>query len=240
MKRLLDKVCVVTGGAKGIGQAVAELFADEGAKVIALDVIELDYTKDNVEHMYLDVSDTAATKDIFEKIVEKYGKIDVLVNNAGITRDSLTAKMTDEMWNVVLNVNLKGMFNMVRYVGPHMQENGQGSIVQVSSIVGEYGNVGQANYAAAKAGVHGLTQTWAKEFARRGAQVRVNTISPGNIDTDMIKTVPEHILESMKQQIMLKRVGQPLELAKAVLFLASDDSSYITGINLSVNGGMKL
>lgn len=240
MKKLQDKIVLVTGGSKGIGQAICELFAEEGAKVVALDVIDLQYSKENVAFMHLNVADAQACKSVFEAVIAQYGKIDVLINNAGITRDAMTAKMTDEMWHLVLDVNLKGMFNLVRYVGPHMQENGKGSIVQISSIVGEYGNIGQANYAAAKAGIHGLTQSWAKEFARKGAQVRVNTISPGNIATDILKTVPEHIIQDLVSKITLKRPGQPLELAKAALFLASDDSSYITGINLSVNGGMKM
>lgn len=240
MKKLQNRVALVTGGSKGIGQAVCELFADEGATVIALDVIPMQFEKANVHWMQLNVADAQACKDVFTTIVDTYGKIDVLINNAGITRDAMTPKMTDEMWNVVLDVNLKGMFNLVRYIGPHMEMNGKGSIVQIASIVGEYGNIGQANYAAAKAGIHGLTQTWAKEFARKGAQVRVNTISPGNIATDILKTVPEAMLKEMVSKITLKRAGQPEELARTVLFLASDDSSYVTGINLSVNGGMKL
>ncbi len=240
MKKLENRVAIVTGGAKGIGQAICELFADEGAKVIALDMMELQYQKENVEWMKLNVADAQGCKDVFEKIVAKYGKIDVLVNNAGLTRDAMTPKMTDEMWNLVLDVDLKGVFNLTRYVGPHMEMNGKGSIISISSIVGEYGNIGQANYAAAKAGIHGLTQTWAKEFARKGAQVRVNTISPGNIATDILKTIPEDMMKAMVSKITLKRVGQPIELAKTALFLASDDSSYVTGINLSVNGGMRL
>lgn len=240
MKKLQDRVAIVTGGAKGIGQAVCELFADEGAKVVALDMIELQYEKENVEYMKLNVADPVACREVFEKVVAKYGKIDVLINNAGITKDALTAKMTDEMWNLVMDVNLKGMFNLVRYVGPHMQENGKGSIVCVASIVGEFGNIGQANYVATKSAMYGLTKTWAKEFARRGAQVRVNAISPGNIATDILKTIPEAILKDIVSKISLKRPGQPEELAKAVLFLASDDSSYVTGINLSVNGGMAM
>lgn len=240
MKKLQDRVAVVTGGAKGIGQAICELFADEGAKVVALDMIELQYEKENVEYMKLNVADPTACKEVFEKVVAKYGKIDVLINNAGITKDALTAKMTDEMWNLVFDVNIKGIFNLVRYVGPHMQENGKGSIVSIASIVGEYGNIGQANYSATKSAIYGLTKTWAKEFARRGAQVRVNAISPGNIATDILKTIPEAILKDIVSKIALKRSGEPMELAKAALFLASDDSSFVTGINLSVNGGMTM
>ena len=148
--------------------------------------------------------------------------------------------MTEEMWDLVINVNLKGLFNIAQLVGPHMMENGAGSIINIASIVGEYGNVGQTNYAATKAGVIGMTKTWAKEFARKGAKVRVNSVAPGYINTDMMKTVPEKVLDNMRAKTMLGRLGEPEEIANAVLFLASDESSYITGHNLSVNGGMRL
>ncbi len=240
MGRLQGKVAVVTGGAKGLGQAMAELFAQEGAKVVALDMADLTYANPNVEGMKLNVADGAACKEVFEKIVAKYGKIDVLVNNAGITRDAMTSRMTDEQWDLVIGVNLKGVFNLTRYVGPHMEANGKGSIISISSIVGEYGNIGQANYAATKAGIYGLTKTWAKEFSRKGAQVRVNCISPGYTLTDIVKTVPENLLKAFAEQTMLKRLGQPEDIAKAALFLACDDSAYITAHNLSVNGGMRL
>lgn len=240
MGRLEGRVAVITGGAKGLGQAMAELFASEGAQVVALDMIELTYQHKNVEGMILNVTDGVACKTVYEKIVDKYGRIDVLVNNAGITRDSMTAKMTDDMWDAVIAVNLKGIFNLTRYVGPHMEANGKGSIISISSIVGEYGNVGQANYAATKSAIYGLTKTWAKEFSRKGAQVRVNCISPGYTLTDIVKTVPEHLLKSFADQTMLKRLGQPEDIAKAALFFASDDSAYITAHNLSVNGGMRL
>ena len=148
--------------------------------------------------------------------------------------------MTEEMWDLVINVNLKGLFNIAQLVGPYMMENGAGSIINIASIVGEYGNVGQTNYAATKAGVIGMTKTWAKEFARKGAKVRVNSVAPGYINTDMMKTVPEKVLDNMRAKTMLGRLGEPEEIANAVLFLASDESSYITGHNLSVNGGMRL
>jgi len=141
---------------------------------------------------------------------------------------------------LVMNVNLKGVFNLTKHFGLHMMMNGYGSIINISSVVGEYGNIGQANYAATKAGVIGLTKTWAKEYARKGANVRVNAIAPGYIMTDMLKTVPEELLEKFAKMTMLKRLGEPVEIAKAALFLASDESSYITGHTLSVNGGMRL
>lgn len=238
--RLEGKVAIVTGGAKGIGMCAAIRLAEEGAKVIATDMAELSYQHDNVEGMILNVTDVDACTKVFEDIVAKYGKIDILVNNAGITQDSLTAKMSDDQWNKVIDVNLKGVFNVTRLVGPHMVANKAGSIINISSVVGEYGNIGQANYAATKAGVIGMTKTWAKEFARKGEQVRVNAIAPGYVMTDILKTVPQDLLDQFAALTMLKRLGQPEEIANAILFLASDEASYVTGHVLSVNGGMRL
>lgn len=238
--RLENKVAVITGAAKGIGGEMAKLFSAEGAKVIAIDMADLSYTADNVEAYKLNITDVQACKEFFDYAVAKYGKIDILVNNAGITRDAMTRKMTDEMWDAVINVNLKGVFNLTRYIGPHMEETGGGSIISISSVVGEYGNIGQANYAATKAGVIGLTKTWAKEFARKGVPVRVNAIAPGYVMTDILKTVPQDLLDKFSKLTMLGRLGQPEEIAKAALFLASDDASYVTGHVLSVNGGMRL
>lgn len=238
--RLEHKVAVVTGGAKGLGMEMAKLFALEGATVIAADMSELSYEQEGVVGYHLNVADSAACKAFYDDIINQYGKIDILVNNAGITRDAMTRKMTDEQWDMVIDVNLKGVFNLVRHIGPQMETNGGGSIINISSVVGEYGNIGQANYSATKAGVIGLTKTWAKEFARKGVPVRVNAIAPGYIMTDILKTVPEELLQQFAQLTMLKRLGQPEEIAKAALFLASDESSYITGHTLSVNGGMRL
>ncbi len=238
--RLAGKVAVVTGGAKGLGMEMAKLFAKEGAQVVAADMSELSFEAERVEGMLLNVANSEACKAFYSAVIEKYGKIDILVNNAGITRDSMTRKMSDEQWDLVIDVNLKGVFNLVRYVGPQMEEIGGGSIINISSVVGEYGNIGQANYSATKAGVLGLTKTWAKEFARKGVPVRVNAIAPGYIMTDILKTVPEDLLQQFAQLTMLKRLGQPEEIANAALFLASDESSYITGHTLSVNGGMRL
>ncbi len=240
MNRLNGKVAVVTGGAKGLGGAMAQLFANEGAKVIAIDMIPLTYENANVEYYSLNITDPAKCQEFFDYATGKYGKIDILVNNAGITRDAMTKKMTDDQWNAVISVNLTGVFNLVRLVGPAMEANGGGSIINISSVVGEYGNIGQANYAATKAGVMGLTKTWAKEFARKGVPVRVNAIAPGYIMTDMMKTVPEDLLKKFAGQTMLGRLGQPEEIANAALFLASDEASYVTGHILSVNGGMRL
>ena len=240
MKILEGKVAVVTGGSRGLGQAMCERFASEGAKVVAVDMAELAYKNENVEFYKLNVTSPEDINKFKEYMVEKYHKVDILVNNAGITRDAMTRKMTDEMWDLVINVNLKGVFNMVRAFGPLMEENNYGSIINISSVVGVFGNIGQANYAASKAGVIGLTKTWAKEFARKGAKVRCNAIAPGYIMTDMLKTVPEDLLEKFAKLTMLGRLGQPSEIASAAAFLASDDASYVTGQVLEVNGGMRL
>lgn len=238
--RLQNKVAVVTGGAKGLGQSMCELFAKEGAKVIACDMAQPEYQCENVEFYQLNVTNTEDCQKFYQYAVEKYGKIDILVNNAGITRDGMTRKMTDEMWDLVIDVNLKGVFNLTRHIGPHMEESGGGSIINISSVVGEYGNIGQANYSATKAGVIGLSKTWAKEFARKGVPVRCNAIAPGYIMTDILKTVPQELLDQFAALTMLKRLGQPEEIAKVALFLASDDSSYVTGTVISANGGMRL
>jgi 3-oxoacyl-[acyl-carrier protein] reductase len=238
--KLKDKVAVVTGGAKGIGAEICKAFASEGAKVIAVDMGEMSYEMENVEFYKLNITDVDGCKTFYDDLMERYGKIDILVNNAGITRDSMTRKMTDEQWNLVLDVNLKGIFNLVRHIGPQMEVNNGGSIINISSVVGVFGNIGQANYAATKAGVIGLTKTWAKEFARKGVPVRVNAIAPGYVMTDILKTVPQDLLDKFASMTMLKRLGQPEEIAKVALFLASDDASYITGQTIQADGGMRL
>ncbi|MDR2543329.1 MAG: 3-oxoacyl-ACP reductase FabG [Treponema sp.] len=238
--RLQGKTAIITGGARGLGESMAKLFADNGAKIITCDMGDPLYTYENVEFYKLDVTDSEACKKFSEYVIEKYKKIDILVNNAGITKDGMTRKMTDEMWNAVIAVNLNGVFNMTRTIGPHMEDTGGGSIINISSVVGEYGNIGQINYSATKAGVIGMAKTWAKEFARKGVQVRCNAIAPGYIMTDILKTVPQELLDKFAAATMLGRLGQPDEVARAALFLASDDASYITGSVLSVNGGMRL
>ncbi len=237
-KRLDGKIAIITGGSRGLGAAMAHEFTEQGAKVITVSVGELSYTNHSVEGYKLDVTNTEGCKIFYDYVMNKYGRVDILVNNAGITRDAMTHKMTDEMWDKVIDVNLKGIFNITRYFGPQMSREGKGSIINVSSIAGESGNVGQANYSAAKAGVYGLTKTWAKEFTLKGASVRVNSISPGAIMTDILNSVPEEVIDKIKNQITLKRLGQPSEIAKVALFLASEDSSYITGQNITVSGGM--
>lgn len=238
--RVKDKVVIVTGGARGIGQAICEAFANEGAQVVSLDMSPLTYKHDRVKGYEGNVLDREFLKKFVEEVKEKYGRIDILVNNAGITKDALIQKMTEDMWDAVIDINLKGVFNLTQLIGPMMMEQNEGSIINIASVVGEYGNVGQTNYAATKAGIIGMSKTWAKEFARKGAAVRVNSVAPGYVNTDMMKTVPDKVLDPIRQKTMLGRLGEPEEIAAAVLFLGSDEASFITGHNLSVNGGLRL
>lgn len=240
MKRLEGKVAIVTGGAQGIGQCICETFAREGAMVVAVDMSDLTYTCENVTGYKLNVTKRTDIEQFITETVNKYGHIDILVNNAGITRDALINKMTEDMWDVVIDVNLKGVFNLTQAVAPVMLEQKTGSIINIASVVGEYGNVGQSNYAATKAGVIALAKTWAKEFARKGEAIRVNSVAPGYVNTEMMKTVPDKVLDPIRAKTMLGRLGEPQEIANAVLFLASDEASFITGHNLSVNGGLRL
>ena len=238
--QLENKIAVVTGGARGLGESMCQRFSQEGAFVISADLSPAPLPLSGVDYRQLNVADTDACRSFYEAVIAQDGRIDILVNNAGITRDSMTERMTDQAWDDVININLKGVFNLTRLVGPQMAKKGSGAIINISSVVGEYGNIGQANYAASKAGVIGLTKSWAKEFARKGAAVRVNCIAPGYIETDMLKTVPQELLNKFAALTMLGRLGQPEEIANAALFLASDEASYITGQVLSVNGGMRL
>lgn len=240
MKRLEGKVAIVTGASQGIGEECARLFASEGATVYAADLKELTYECPGVKYAKLNVTDVENCKQVVADIVAKEGKIDILLNNAGITKDGLIQKMTDDMFNAVIAVNLKGVFNLTREVAPIMMDKGYGSIINISSVVGVFGNIGQTNYSATKAGVIGMTKTWAKEFARKGANVRTNAIAPGYTMTSMLSTVPEDLLKKFAGLTMLGRLGQPIEIAKAALFLASEDSSYVTGQVLEVTGGMRL
>lgn len=238
--KLNGKIAVVTGASQGIGKSIVENFVKEGAQVIGIDIKELPYEMDRVERYTVDVTDRNALLEFYNEIISKYGQVDVLVNNAGVTKDALTEKMTEEEWDFVVNVNLKGVFNLTQLIGPGMQKNGKGSIINLSSIAGIFGNTGQANYSATKAGVVGLTKTWAKEFARKGDQVRVNAISPGTVNTEMFKAVPEKVITEFKKKITLQRLAEPEEIARAAVFLASDDSSYITATVLNVDGGIRL
>lgn len=237
---LKDKVIIISGGTSGIGYATALRMAEEGAVVYACARREKEFDSPNIIYHELDVTKSESCEKLFNDVVAKHGKIDVVVADAGITADSLTVKMSDSAFDSVISTNLKGVFNMIRFIGPFMEKQGWGSIITISSIVGEYGNIGQANYAASKAGLIGMTKSWAKEFARKGIPVRANAVAPGYILTDMVKTVPEHLLQQFASQTMLKRLGEPKEVAEVITFLASDASSYITGSVIDVNGGMRL
>ena len=236
--KLDGKVAIVTGGARGIGAAICEKLAGEGAIVYSCDLGLGEFKHDNILSEILNVTDRENVSKVVEKIKEKHGKIDILVNNAGITKDALIQKMTEEAWDAVINVNLKGLFNVTQQVAPIMMANGCGSIVNMSSVVGVYGNIGQTNYVATKAGVIGLTKAWAKEFARKGAKVRTNAIAPGFIKTPMTKDLPEKVIDGMINKTPLGRMGEAEDIAKAALFLASDDSSFVTGQVLGVDGGL--
>lgn len=240
MNLLKDKVIIVTGGTSGIGYETVLNMATEGAIVYACARHEVKFASPNVYYHYLDVTNSESCQILYDDVLKEHGKIDVLVADAGITGDALTVKMTDEAFDRVISTNLKGVFNIVRLVGPYMEKQGYGSIVTVSSIVGEYGNIGQANYAASKAGLIGMSKSWAKEFARKGVPVRVNVVAPGYILTDMVKTVPEPLLQKFSELTMLNRLGQPQEVANVITFLSSDLASYVTGAVIDVNGGMRL
>ncbi|HWP69374.1 MAG TPA: 3-oxoacyl-ACP reductase FabG [Rectinemataceae bacterium] len=246
MDRMKEKICVVTGGARGIGRAIVDRFAEEGAKMVfAIDVndsafADLEAGRSNVRGVVANVTDSAQIQAFVDKAVAEFGRIDVLVNNAGITRDGLIQKMSDDDWAAVINVNLTGVFKMTRAVAPQMMAGGSGAIVSIASVVGLDGNIGQSNYAATKGGVVAMTKGWAKEFARKGAKIRVNSVSPGYCRTPMIETVPEKVLEPIIAKTPLGRLAMPIDIANAVLFLCSDESVFITGQVLRVDGGLVL
>lgn len=242
--RLKDKVAVITGSTKGIGKATAETFAKEGAKVVivgtnkdALDatVKEIKATGGEALGYIVDVSKRASVDEMVAGVKAAWGRIDILVNNAGITADSMLKKMTEEQFDKVISINLKGVYNCAQAVLDTMMEQGGGVILNTSSVVGLYGNIGQTNYAAAKWGVIGMTKTWAKELGRKG--IRVNAVAPGYTETPMLATVPDKILDSIREKTPLQRLGKMEDMANAFLFLASDEASFITGTVLSVDGG---
>ncbi|MFA7567442.1 MAG: 3-oxoacyl-ACP reductase FabG [Alkalispirochaeta sp.] len=241
---LKNKICLVTGGARGIGRAIVEAFAAAGAEAVyAGDLVfdgfeEVTRKYPAVRTLDLNVTDVESVSKAVEQVLAENGRIDVLVNNAGITRDGLVQKMSDDDWNAVVNVNLKGVFNMTRAVAPHMIEAGVGSVINMASVVALDGNIGQTNYAATKGGVVSMTKTWGKEFARKGAQVRVNALAPGFIRTPMTETVPEKVLNLMVSKTPLGRMGEPEDIANAATFLASDSASFITCQVLRVDGGL--
>lgn len=244
---LLDgRHALVTGASRGIGRAVALAFATEGASValnFAGNVAAAEAVRAEIESaggkailVPADVSDENAVEDMVKTVTEAFGSIDILVNNAGITRDGLLLRMKEEDWDAVLNTNLKGVFLCTKAVSKFMMKKRYGRIVNMASVVGVTGNASQANYAAAKAGVIGFTKAMAKELASRG--ITVNAIAPGFIRSDMTDVLPDKVKEAMLAEIPLGRAGEPADVAKAALFLASDQAAYITGQVLKVDGGM--
>lgn len=237
--RLMHKVAVITGGANGLGQAMAQRFSKEGATVYIADKIAPTGEYSGI-YIPMDITNKQEVEIGIQQIIDNEQHIDILVNNAGIIQDALVNKMTEMQWEQVVDVNLTGAFHVTQSVVPYMYQQGQGSIINISSIVGEYGNIGQSNYAATKAGLIGLTYTWAKEFTRKGACIRTNAIAPGYADTDMMASVPEKVLQNIIQSNPMKRLASPNDIANAALFLASDEASYINGQVLGVNGGARL
>lgn len=251
---LKDKVVIVTGAAAGIGRGTARRFAEEGCRVAAWDVNDAGAAELEAEiaaaggtgwFQKVDVAKAAAVAAAVAAVIERWGTIAVLVNNAGIVRDAqlvkykdgeVVATMSDEQWEAVIGVNLRGVFNCTRAVVPHMITGGGGAILNASSVVGLYGNFGQTNYVATKAGVIGMTKTWARELAK--FRIRVNAVAPGFVATEILSAMPEKVLQGMMGHTPLGRMGQPRDIAEAYVWLASDAASWITGQTLGVDGGL--
>lgn len=246
-KTLENKIAVVTGGADGIGKATSVRFANEGATVVVWDmnVEKGDETVEQINasggiaiFMQVNTAKYDEVDKATQLTVKNFGRIDILINNAGITRDSSIKKMTPDIWQQVIDVNLTGVFNCCKCVSDVMVENGCGRIVNASSVVALYGNFGQTNYVATKAGLIGMTKTLARELGRKG--ITVNAVAPGFIATEMVKKMPADVLKSMEEKVPLKRLGMPEEIAATYAFLASDDAAYINGTVISVDGGITI
>ncbi len=245
MKQLQDKVAIITGGSRGIGKVTAQTFLEAGAGVSVWDIDreggELALKEwlaqgFEVDFQLLNTAEKGSVEAAAQAVADRFGRIDILVNNAGITRDSSTKNMTEAQWQSVIDVNLSGVFHCTKAVYPFMAARGWGRILNASSVVALYGNFGQANYVAAKAGLIGLTKVWAREFGPKG--ITLNAVAPGFIQTDMINTIPAEYLNDLLTKTPLRRMGQPQDVANAYLFLASEQAAFITGITLSVDGGL--
>jgi len=240
MKRLENKVAIITGGAAGIGAATAVKFAEEGATVVIWDLNEEKGTalaaQIGAEFQKVNSANYSEIENAAKVVFDKHNRIDILVNNAGITRDSSLKKMTPELWQQVIDVNLTGVFYCTKIISEYMLMNQWGRILNASSVVGLYGNFGQTNYVATKAGLIGMTKTLARELGRKG--ITVNCVAPGFIATEMVAAMPESVLENMKAKVPVGRLGEPKEIAACYAFLASDEAAYINGATISVDGGM--
>lgn len=234
-----DKVILITGGSRGIGKTIAESFSDEGATVIVTyrnSIDEAYFDSKGIEHFNCDVSDIRSVQEMVDSILKEYEKIDILINNAGITKDGLLMRMSEEDWDAVLDTNLKGVFNMTKAVTRSMMSKRYGRVINITSVVGITGNAGQANYVASKAGVIGFTKSIAKELASRN--ITVNAVAPGFIETEMTDKLSDEVKQSYMNMIPLKKFGNGEDIAKAVKFLAGSDADYITGQTLCVDGGI--
>lgn len=245
MKRLENKTALITGGANGIGKVTAQRFAREGASVIIWDLAEekgletansIEAAGGRAHFMKVNTAQFNEVEGAARQIIERFGRIDILINNAGITRDASLKKMTPEQWQQVLDVNLTGVFNCTKVISEYMVSNGWGRIISASSVVGLYGNFGQTNYVATKAGVIGMTKVWARELGRKG--VTANAVAPGFIATEMTGLIPEEVIQQIEAKIPGGKMGTPDDIASAYLFLASEEARYINGAVLSVDGGM--
>ncbi|MCK6625710.1 MAG: beta-ketoacyl-ACP reductase [Anaerolineae bacterium] len=246
--RLKDKVAIITGAGRGIGRATALRFAEEGARVVVADV-DLDEAQSVADEIAakdgravavkVNVTDRASINAMVQTVLDHFGgRIDVLINNAGTIRDSQLVKMTEENFDLVININLKGVFNCTQAVVPTMIAQGSGVILSTSSLVAPYGNYGQTNYVASKAGVVGMTKVWARELGRKG--IRVNAVAPGFIETRLTAGIPEKVVEKLVERISLGHFGQPVDIANAFVWLASDEARYVSGHVLAVDGGATL
>ncbi|MBL7781654.1 MAG: beta-ketoacyl-ACP reductase [Saprospiraceae bacterium] len=245
MKRLENKIAIITGGASGIGKATVQKFLEEGAQVAIWDIdarrgaalmSEWPQFEGKVRFYEVDTTNLQAVEDAAARVNTDFGGIHILVNNAGITRDASLKKMTTEQWDQVIAVNLTGVFNCTKAVYPYLESGGWGRIISAASVVGLYGNFGQTNYVATKAAVIGMTKVWAREFGRRG--ITANAVAPGFIHTEMMDTIPENVLDGIREKTPLQRLGRPEEIASAYVFLASDEASFINGTTISVDGGV--
>jgi acetoacetyl-CoA reductase len=239
----MGRVAIVTGGTRGIGEAISRTLKEQGRTVIANyagndEKAKAFETTTGIAVIKFDVSDFAACQNACAKIAQDYGPVEILVNNAGITRDGTLLKMTEQMWKEVIDTNLGGCFNMAKATFAGMKDRGFGRIVNIGSINGQGGQYGQVNYAAAKSGIHGFTKALAQEGARFG--ITVNALAPGYIDTDMVAAVPKDVLEKIVARVPVGRLGQAMEIARGVAFLCGDDAGFVTGSTLSINGGQHM